>query len=132
VIEHATRRIHIVGATAHPTVEWVTQQARNMLMDLEESAGRVRFLIRDRDICYPLGFDQVLSDADVRTVRSAVRAPRMNAVMERWIGTEAAAANCSTARSSGTYRTCAASCANTRPITTAIGRTWPWPARRIG
>jgi len=86
VIEHATRRIHVLGATAHPTAEWVTQQARNMLMDLENSADRVKFLIRDRDILYPPGFDQVLADAGIETVRSAVRAPRMNSIMERWIG----------------------------------------------
>jgi transposase len=86
VIEHASRRIHILGATAHPTAEWVTQQARNMLMDLGDAADRVKFLIRDRDILYPPGFDQVLADAGIRTVRSAVRTPRMNSVMERWIG----------------------------------------------
>jgi transposase len=86
VIEHATRRIHVLGATAHRTAEWVTQQARNMLMDLEEGSDRVKFLIRDRDILYPPGFDQVLADAGIRTVRSAVRAPRMNSIMERWIG----------------------------------------------
>jgi transposase InsO family protein len=86
VIEHATRRIHILGATADPTYEWVTQQAGNLLMDLDESAGRIRFLIRDRGILYPPAFDRVLSDAGIKTVRSAVRAPRMNAVMERRIG----------------------------------------------
>jgi len=86
VIEHAARRIHILGATGHPTAEWVTRQARNLLMDLDEPAERIRFLIRDRDILYPPGFETVLSGAGIRTVRSAVRAPRMNAVMERWIG----------------------------------------------
>jgi transposase len=83
VIEHATRRIHVLGATAHPTAEWVTQQLRNLLMDLDESAGRIKFLICDRDIRYPPGFDQVLADTGIRTVRSTVRTPRMNAVMER-------------------------------------------------
>ena len=83
VIEHAARRIHILGATAHPTAEWVTQQARNMLMDLEEGPGRVKFLIRDRDILYPPGFDQTLADAGITTVHSAVRAPRMNSIMEQ-------------------------------------------------
>ena len=86
VIEHATRRIHILGATAHPAHACVTQQARNLLMDLDESADRVRFLIRDRDILYPAAFDDALADAGITTVRSAVSAPRMNAIMERWIG----------------------------------------------
>ena len=86
MIEHATRRIHILGATDHPTAEWVTQQARNLLMDLDESAGRISFLIRDHDILYPPAFGHVLDEAGIRTVRSAVRAPRMNAIMERWIG----------------------------------------------
>jgi transposase InsO family protein len=57
-----------------------------MLMDLEDTAGQVRFLIRDRDILYPPGFNQVLADAGIETVRGAVRAPRMNSIMERWIG----------------------------------------------
>jgi putative transposase len=86
VIEHATRRIHILGATAHPTHGWVTQQARNLLTDLDESANRIKFLIRDRDILYPPELEHLLSHAVITTVRSAVRTPRMNAIMERWIG----------------------------------------------
>jgi len=86
VIEHATRRIRILGVTPHPTGEWTTQQARNLLMDLGEQADRVKFMIRDRGSNFTAAFDAVLADAGIRTVRCNVRTPRMNAIAERWIG----------------------------------------------
>ncbi|MEV6638220.1 integrase core domain-containing protein [Actinoplanes sp. NPDC051470] len=87
VIEHASRRIRILGATAHPTAAWVTQAARNLAMDLEDTRCRVNYLIRDRDGKYPALFDAVLADAGITVVLSGVRMPRMNAVMERWVRT---------------------------------------------
>jgi transposase InsO family protein len=87
VIEHASRRIRVLGATAHPTAAWVTQAARNLVMDIEDARCRVKYLIRDWDGKYPALFDTILADAGVTVVRSGVRVPRMNAVMERWVRT---------------------------------------------
>lgn len=53
VIEHGSRRIRILGATAHPTTSWVTQAAKNLVMDLEDAGCRARFMIRDRDGEFP-------------------------------------------------------------------------------
>src|ERR1017187_8833090 len=85
VIEHATRRIRILGVPPHPTGEWTAQQARNLLMDLGGQADRVKFMIRDRGSNFTDIFDAVLAGAGTRTVLCNVRTPRMNAIAERWI-----------------------------------------------
>jgi putative transposase len=87
VIEHATRRIRILGATAHPNTTWVAQVARNLVMDLEDAGSNARYLIRDRDGKYPALFDAVLVDAGIKVVLTGVQTPRMNSIMERWVRT---------------------------------------------
>jgi len=86
VIEHASRRIRILGVTAHPDNAWVTQMARNLMMDLEEHVASIKFLLRDRDTKFTAAFDTVFTSTGIRILRSPIRAPRANAIMERWIG----------------------------------------------
>jgi hypothetical protein len=117
VIEHATHRIRIPGVTLHPTGEWTTQQARNLLMDLGDQADRVKFMIRDRGVNFTAAFDAVLAAAGVRTVLCNVRTPRMNAITVRWIGGWAASSW--TAPSSGIRPTCCGYCATTKPTQSA-------------
>jgi transposase InsO family protein len=87
VIEHASRRIRILGATAHPSAAWVTQVARNLLMDIEDAGCRVKYLIRNRDGKYPALVDAILADAGITVVLSGIQIPRMNSIMERWVRT---------------------------------------------
>jgi putative transposase len=86
-IEHGTRRMHLGGVTAHPTGDWTVQQARNLALTLGERFESIRFLIRDRGSNFTSSFDAVFQAAGTRILRTAVQAPRMNAICERLVGT---------------------------------------------
>ncbi|MFE7113051.1 integrase core domain-containing protein [Streptomyces sp. NPDC057575] len=85
-LEHGTRRLHITGITANPTREWTVQQARNLAADLGIRMESLRFLLRDRDGKCGEAFDFVFEAEEIQILRSAPRAPRMNAHCERVIG----------------------------------------------
>jgi putative transposase len=86
-IEHGNRRMHLGGVTAHPTGDWTLQQARNLAVSLGDRFEDIRFLIRDRGSNFTASFDAVFHAVGTRIVRTAVQAPRMNAICERLVGT---------------------------------------------
>jgi transposase InsO family protein len=81
-----SRRIEYFALTSKPDTAWMLQQARNLLMELDDRDQRVRFLIHDRDAKFPRAFDVLLASEEIKIIHSPVRAPNANAHMERWVG----------------------------------------------
>ena len=84
-LEVRNRYVHILGTTSHPTGAWTTQQARNLLMDLDDHAATFRFLVRDRAGQFTTSFDAVLASAGIDTVKIPQRCPRANCYAERFV-----------------------------------------------
>jgi putative transposase len=81
-----SRRIEYVACTSKPNTAWMLQQARNLLMELDDRDRQMRFLIHDRDAKFPRTFDALFAGEKIKVIRTPVRAPNANAHMERWVG----------------------------------------------
>ncbi len=82
-----TRRVEYVACTTNPDTAWMTQQAHNLLMDLDDRGQRPRFLmIHDRDTRFSRAFDGIVRSEGIEIVRTPIQAPNANAYAERWVG----------------------------------------------
>jgi transposase InsO family protein len=86
-IELGSRRVHLAGCTANPSGGWVAQQARQFGWTLQDQPSPFRFLIRDRDSKFSRDFDEVFRSEGVGIIKTPVRAPKANAVAERFVRT---------------------------------------------
>lgn len=86
-IELGSRRVHVAGCTANPTGDWVVQQARQFAWTLQERRSSFRFLIRDRDSKFSRDFDAVFTSEGLEIIKTPVRAPKANAIAERFVRT---------------------------------------------
>jgi putative transposase len=86
-IHLSSRRVVLAGVTAHPDTAWVTQQARNVAMDLNDRGVSIRFLLRDHDAKFARSFDDVFCSEGAKVIRTPIQAPKANAYAERWVQT---------------------------------------------
>jgi putative transposase len=90
-ISLATRRIEYIAVTSNPGGRWVTQQARNLVMQLGDEhpfhEHRFLFLVHDRDTKFSRAFDEIFRTEGIKVIRTPIQAPNANAHAERWVRT---------------------------------------------
>jgi putative transposase len=82
-----TRRCWISPCTAHPVPSWVSQQALNFLMECEDETQPTRFVMRDRDVKYTEGFDEVFKASGIQVLKNTPQSPNLRAHVERFVQT---------------------------------------------
>jgi putative transposase len=85
-IHLGTRKVFLSPPTYHPQEQWVQQQARNLMMWLEDQQLEARFLIHDWDSKFSAAFRALVRSAGIRPLRTPKLAPDANAFCEAWIG----------------------------------------------
>jgi transposase InsO family protein len=85
VIEVRTRTVHLLGVIAHPTGAWVTQQARDLMIDLGGRAADFAHLVRDRDGRFTAAFDAVFAAEGIEVAKIPLRSPNCNPYAERFV-----------------------------------------------
>jgi transposase InsO family protein len=86
-IQVSTRQVVVAGVTTSPDSAWVTQQARNATMDLNDRGVSIKLLLRDHDAKFTRSFDDVFDSQGGQVLRTPIQAPKANAYAERWIQT---------------------------------------------
>jgi putative transposase len=83
----ATRRLEFIACTPSPDGAWVTQQARNLAMQLGEHEPQFRLLTHDRDSKFSRAFDEIFRSEGIEVIRTPMKAPNANAFAKRWVRT---------------------------------------------
>jgi hypothetical protein len=86
-IELGSRQVHIAGISSNPNEIWVTQQARQLIWELQENDRPGRFLIHDNDRKFSKAFDAVFESEGINVIHTPFQAPNANAYAERWVRT---------------------------------------------
>jgi hypothetical protein len=81
-----SRRVEYLACTSKPNTDWMLQQARNLLKELDGRDRQLRFLLHDRDAKFPPAFDALPANDGVKVTRTPAQAPNANAHVERWLG----------------------------------------------
>jgi putative transposase len=68
-----TRRVEYIACARNPDTAWMTQQARNLLMDLDNRQQGPRFLTHDRDRTFSRALDAIIRSDGIAVIRTPVQ-----------------------------------------------------------